>query len=556
MIGRPVAGMEAQVADRRGAPVSPGDAGELCLSGSGLARGYLNRPAETAARFLPHPSSGLAGDRWYRTGDRVRCHGEDAGRRYEYLGRIDLQVKIRGFRVELGEIEAHLRRHPAVLEACAMVDEEGPRRLVAAARGAGEAPSQEEIRRFLGTSLPEHMVPTHVAFVTPFPTNTNGKVDRPALLERVRAALPSDRGDYRAPSTDGERLLCEVWCELFQREEGERIGVEENFFDLGGDSIVAIQLVSRARKRGLALASPQIVFRHQTIRELAATAPPPTPAEGPAEPAPRDPGPSPVRGAVLLTPVQAEFFSAPGPYGFFNQSVLLEVPADLEEEALRRALGTLVPAPRLPPPGLLPPRRRLAPALRRGGAGVRRPRGPRPRKRRRGPRGGGLAVGDGPCLRGRPGRPRPGPAAADPRRPLPPGPTTAPTERPPPAGDPPPGGGRGLLADPVGGPAPVLRGPPRRPARPATGQDRLLSGLGGPPGRPRRPTGGPGAGPGLAPDPRFGGPPPPRLGRPAPRTRAPSPRRARCGWPSAGRRPEGSSSRGRGSTGRRSTTCC
>ncbi|MEV4257047.1 amino acid adenylation domain-containing protein, partial [Spirillospora sp. NPDC049652] len=263
------------VLDRSLRPVPVGVPGELYVAGAGLARGYLNRPGLTAAAFVACPF-GPPGDRMYRTGDLVRlCPADgpdeaDRGRGHilEYLDRVDQQVKIRGFRIELGEVEAALVRHPDVAHAAVVAREDRPgaKRLVGYVVAApGAAPDPAALRRFAGDALPEYMVPSAVLVLPTLPLTGNGKLDVRALP--VPDAAPADR-PFRAPRTEAETILAGLFAEVL---EVDRVGLDDGFFDLGGDSIIAMRLVARARAAGLAL-SPREVFQRPTVADLAAGA--------------------------------------------------------------------------------------------------------------------------------------------------------------------------------------------------------------------------------------------------------------------------------------------
>jgi aryl carrier-like protein len=232
-----------------------GELGEIFLRGPHLARGYLDDPALTAERFLPESSGG----RRYKTGDLGRYLPDGNA---EIVGRADAQVKLRGFRIELGEVEAALLRHAGVSECVVVVREDRPgdRRLVAYVVGEG-APELAEVRSFLSSRLPDYMVPSAVVTLPALPVTPAGKVDRLGLP----APAATDEG-YVAPRNETEAVLAEVWAEVLRRE---RVGVLDNFFALGGDSILAIKLVSRLRKRGYDL-PPREIFLHQTIAAQAA----------------------------------------------------------------------------------------------------------------------------------------------------------------------------------------------------------------------------------------------------------------------------------------------
>jgi non-ribosomal peptide synthase protein (TIGR01720 family) len=257
------------VLDKHLEPVPPGVVGELYIGGDGVARGYLGRPALTADRFLPDPF-GLPGARFYRTGDLARVRPEG---NLDFLGRTDHQVKVRGYRIELGEIEAQLLLSPAVREAVVAVrqDRHGAKKLVAYVVPATADAEPAALRDALRAVLPDYMVPATFVLMDALPLSAGGKVDR-----RLLPAPAGAGGSPAAPSrrrTDQERTLARLWAELLDLPG---VDVGDNFFEIGGDSLLAIQLTVRARSEGLTL-TPRLVFQHQTLEELAAAA-------GPAEP--------------------------------------------------------------------------------------------------------------------------------------------------------------------------------------------------------------------------------------------------------------------------------
>jgi amino acid adenylation domain-containing protein len=265
-IGRPIARMEAYVLDPFLEPVDVGAPAELFLGGPGLARGYLGRPDATAERFIPHPFSARPGARLYRTGDLVRHLASGV---LEFLGRIDQQVKIRGFRVEPGEIEATLNSHPGIRQAAVVATGSAPAQRLAAYWVAAQepAPTLGEIRKFLSERLPDSMVPAQFVLLRALPLTPNGKIDRRALPSPDQTRPDLDK-PFVPPRNPVEELLAECWRQILGLEA---VGVHDDFFELGGDSIFCVQVAARANQAGLRL-SPMEIFRHPTIAELAALA--------------------------------------------------------------------------------------------------------------------------------------------------------------------------------------------------------------------------------------------------------------------------------------------
>ncbi|MFP5287041.1 MAG: amino acid adenylation domain-containing protein, partial [Thermoanaerobaculia bacterium] len=321
-IGRPLPGVVAHVLDRGLRLVPFGAPAELCLGGGCLARGYLGRPALTAERFVPDLFGG-PGERLYRTGDLVRRLPDGT---LEFAGRLDAQVKVRGYRVEPGEIEAALVRHPAVREAAVLPWEAGGGELRLAAWVAGET-SADELRDFLAERLPAYMVPAAVVLLDALPVTPRGKLDRRALPAPGRAA---EEEGWAAPRTPAEDALAAIWRDLLRVE---RVGIHDDFFHLGGDSILSIQVVARARQAGLAL-TPRQIFENPTVAVLAVLA---VPAVAGGE----DEGP--VSGEAPLTPIQREFLdSDPVDPHHFNQSLLLTAREPVDPARLEAALAALV----------------------------------------------------------------------------------------------------------------------------------------------------------------------------------------------------------------------
>ncbi|MFB6819014.1 amino acid adenylation domain-containing protein [Streptomyces sp. NPDC056347] len=331
-IGGPVAGTKVSVLDGRLRPVPVGVPGELYVTGAGVARGYLGRPGMTAVRFVPDPADPKGAARLYRTGDVVRWRADG---RLEYVGRADAQVKIRGLRIELGEIEAALTAHPAVGQAAVAVREDRPgvKRIVAytvPAREADPVPAQE-LRAHLARTLPEYMLPSAYASLPALPVNSSGKTDRRAL------PAPADSGaDERrvGPRTATERTLCAIWADVLKVDE---VGIHDSFFDLGGDSILSIQVVSRARRAGLELSSRD-VFVGQTVALLAAEADAARETAAPTSTAEET-----ETGELPLTPIARWFFAthpvAPAHFAMTNSFVLAP---DADPAALRAAVRALL----------------------------------------------------------------------------------------------------------------------------------------------------------------------------------------------------------------------
>ncbi|MCB0614226.1 MAG: amino acid adenylation domain-containing protein, partial [Phaeodactylibacter sp.] len=260
-IGRPVPNMEILIVDEHLQLVPIGVPGEIVVSGVGLARGYLNNEALTKEKFVPHPFK--EGERLYRTGDQGRWLDDG---NIEFLGRVDHQLKIRGYRVEPGEIEEALMQHPAV-QSCVVVgkDIEGRKELIAyLAAKEGEKTAIPALRNFLSETLPDYMVPAYFVELEALPLTSHDKVDREALPEPDLADMPTGT-DYAAPRNDMERLLAQTWAEVLRRP---RIGIHDNFFHIGGDSIKALQISGRLGAQGWAV-SIKGLFTQPTIAQLA-----------------------------------------------------------------------------------------------------------------------------------------------------------------------------------------------------------------------------------------------------------------------------------------------
>ncbi|MFC8723235.1 amino acid adenylation domain-containing protein, partial [Kitasatospora sp. NPDC057198] len=346
-IGRPAWNTRLHVLDAALRPCPVGVPGELYLAGVQLARGYLNRPGLTAGRFVADPY-GPPGTRMYRTGDLVRYRIDGS---VEYLGRTDDQVKIRGFRIELGEVEAALAACPGVAQAAVTVRStaNGAKQLVGYV--VPPAADPQVLRDRLARTLPEHSVPAVIVGLDALPLSVNGKLDRKALPAPDRHPL-APAAAAAVPARRGSSAFARVFAEVLGLPE---VGEEENFFALGGDSIVSLQLVSRAKAAGLAITTKD-VFQHPTPAALTAafggTAPGTPGTSGtPAHDVPGTPAPAaapapqtPAEGPLPLLPVVHWLRERGGGVRRFNQSVLLTAPAGLGERPLRDALAALVEA--------------------------------------------------------------------------------------------------------------------------------------------------------------------------------------------------------------------
>ncbi|MGD1236892.1 amino acid adenylation domain-containing protein [Mycobacterium seoulense] len=263
-IGRPIANIRAYILDAHLQPVPVGVPGELYIGGVGLGRGYLNRPDLTAAIFVADPFAEHPGERLYRTGDLTRYLPDG---NIDYLGRIDFQVKIHGFRIEPGEVEAALAQHPAVAENAVVIRTDSRGNLILVAHvvpAGGGAPSTAELRRFLIDLLPAAMVPAVFEVTDALPLTSSGKVDRKALMAADSASGPQEPV-FVAPRTPTEQVLAEIWCEVMGLE---RVGVNDDFFALGGASTQSLEVAVRANAAGLPL-RPESMFVYGTIAELA-----------------------------------------------------------------------------------------------------------------------------------------------------------------------------------------------------------------------------------------------------------------------------------------------
>jgi acyl carrier protein len=262
-IGRPIVNTETYILDGRLEPVPIGVAGELYIGGAGVIPGYLNRSELTAERFIPNPFSAYPGTRLYRTGDLARYLPDG---NIEFLGRVDQQVKIRGFRIELGEIEAVLEQHPSVREAVvtARDDSAGAGRLVAYFTSEAAELSVSSLRGFLEGKLPEHMLPSAFVRLSSFPLTPNGKVNR-LVLPDPDVERPDLTEPFVAPRTPVEKALAEIWSATLGVE---RIGAQDRFFDLGGNSLSAVQIAFKIRQ-AFKIDIPLQFFQTPTLAGLA-----------------------------------------------------------------------------------------------------------------------------------------------------------------------------------------------------------------------------------------------------------------------------------------------
>ena len=325
-IGRPLANTRMYVLGARMRPVPVGVPGELYIGGDCLARGYLNSPDLTGERFIPDSFSGERGARLYKTGDLVR-HLADGN--IEFLGRLDHQVKLRGFRIELGEVEAALSQHASVREALVMARDEGFNKRLVAYVVAEEGLSQGELRAYLKDRLPDYMVPASFVFLDRLPLTPHGKIDRRALPapDPLRA---EEEETFVAPETATQKMLADIWREVLRVD---RVSVHDNFFALGGDSILSIQIIARAHQAGIQL-TPRQLFQHQTIAELAAVA-----GTNPTIEAEQGP----VTGAVPLTPIQQAFFEQdlPEPH-HYNQSAMFVAKRPIDGALLEKVVERML----------------------------------------------------------------------------------------------------------------------------------------------------------------------------------------------------------------------
>ena len=330
VIGVPIPDLYIRLLDAQGEPVPVGVPGEIYVGGAGVARGYLNRPELTAQRFIIDPFDPSGTARLYRSGDLARrlANGD-----IEFLGRIDQQVKIRGFRIELGEIEAVIASSSRVADVAVIAREDipGDKCLVAYVVANGSpAGLIDELRQALSSELPDYMLPAHFILLDALPLNSNGKLDRNTLPppHGENGLRSSTTRPWVAPRTEAERVIAGVWAEVLRVD---RIGVTDHFFELGGDSILSIQVIARCRRAGLDLTARDF-FKHPTIAELARL----VLATASVKPLSKKP----ISGSVQLTPIQHWFFEQDfeQPH-HWNQAFLFYMPSDADHAILEQSLG-------------------------------------------------------------------------------------------------------------------------------------------------------------------------------------------------------------------------
>ncbi|MDN3546955.1 non-ribosomal peptide synthetase [Mucilaginibacter aquaedulcis] len=328
-IGRPIGNTAIYILDENLMPLPPGIPGELFISGTGLSAGYINLAEINSERFIADPFSKKAGAKMYRSGDMAKFLPD--GNIY-YIGRIDRQVKLRGFRIEPGEIEETLKKYPSVKQAVVQVQQDANRyqRLVAFIT---EEPVLDEgvisLEEFLQDKLPVYLQPNSIVVLDEIPLTLNGKIDQKALLAYAKGAVRKTN-EYTAPRNEQERILARIWQDVLGVEKA---GIHHNFFKLGGDSILSIQIVSRARSAGLEF-TPKDLFENQTIASLAAVAK--QKSKTTAEQGK-------ISGKVPLAPIQQWFFEQQLTWpNHFNQAALLETDQETSAESIERALQKLI----------------------------------------------------------------------------------------------------------------------------------------------------------------------------------------------------------------------
>ena len=328
-IGRPVANTQIYIVDENYTLSPVGMAGELCVGGAGVGRGYLGDSSRTAEAFIPDSFGRGCGGRLYRTGDLARYLADGA---IEFLGRIDHQVKVRGYRIEPGEIEAHLRDHPAIREALVLTSEvaEGDKRLVGyLVPTEPQAITVGELRSYLEKRLPDYMIPSAFVLLDAFPLSANGKVNRQAL-PAPGSEPPDPNAVFVAPENAVQDILVRIWRKTLRLE---RVSVTDDFFELGGDSILAIQVAVRANQAGLRL-SPMEIFAHHTIAEL---------SEWLIQNSIVNSEQGLVTGPAPMTPSQQQWFEKSQPDAFGKATTVgADLKPDVDTALLEQALQQLI----------------------------------------------------------------------------------------------------------------------------------------------------------------------------------------------------------------------
>jgi len=319
-IGRPIGNTTIYILDKNHRLMAPGVPGELCIGGKGLGRGYLNKPGLSKEKFLDNPYR--PGQRIYKTGDLCRWL-EDGN--IEFLGRIDNQVKIRGFRIELGEIESWLLKTGEIKETVVVnKKDKNDHEYLCAYIVTAHPPDIQGIRAGLAEKIPAYMIPARFVRLDKIPLTSNGKIDRRSLPEPELKA----GNEYVAPRDEVEKKFVEIWQEVLGIE---KVGINDSFFLLGGDSIKSIQIASRLNKAGYKIDISQLIH-HPTISQLAAVVKRPPSLLKQAI----------VQGKFPLTPMQRKFFAKPRTHwNHYNQAALLQVPGRLEEEIARTILSRI-----------------------------------------------------------------------------------------------------------------------------------------------------------------------------------------------------------------------
>lgn len=324
-IGKPIDNIQLFIVDAQYHLQPIGVAGELCISGVGLARGYLNRPELTAEKFIENPF--VSGQKMYRTGDLARWLPDG---NIEYLGRIDHQVKIRGYRIELGEIETHLFRHNVVSEVHVMtrpVSNDLQELCAYIVPDLNQEVEVAELRSFLALYVPKYMIPAHFIFLDHMPVTANGKIDRRALPEPNLNQRHTQT--YEAPQNEVQQLLANVWQEVLGIRQ---VGITDNFFEYGGDSIKALQIASRLNRQGLKLEIRDL-FRYSDIISIAPY----------IERIERQISQDEVLGEAWLTPIQKRFFNYNlAHHQHYNQAVMLQSTKRINIDMLNHVLQQVV----------------------------------------------------------------------------------------------------------------------------------------------------------------------------------------------------------------------